>query len=51
METLGVDNDIQDCKSLIDGVVNVVGKFKEYASTFGIDSRLIASIQSNLNYP
>ncbi len=47
LEILGLNNDIQDYKSLIDAVANAVGRFEEYASALGIDSQLIEIIQSD----
>jgi serine/threonine-protein kinase HipA len=45
LETVAINNDIHDYKSLIDMVSNAVGKFEEYAKELDIDYQLIDSIQ------
>ena len=46
LETVALNNDIQDCKMLIDSVIDAVDKFESYAREVGIDERLIKSIRS-----
>ena len=48
LETVALNNDIQDYKMLIDKVADAVGKFESYAMEFGIDRRLIKNICSEL---
>lgn len=48
IETLGLDNDIQDCKTLLDKVVSVVNNFEKYAKDFDIDKSLLNSIKREL---
>jgi len=47
LEIVARNNDIQDCKSLIDLVSNAVNKFEEYAKELDISQGLIDSIQSD----
>ena len=47
LEIIGLNNDIQDYKSLIDVVANAVVKFEDYAKNLGIDGKLIESIKSD----
>jgi serine/threonine-protein kinase HipA len=44
LEMIGLHNDIQDYKSLIDTVINAAAKFENYAMDLGIDRKLIESI-------
>jgi len=46
LETIALNNDIQDYKTLIDIVTNAVGKFENYAKELNIDERLIKNIRS-----
>jgi len=50
LETVALNNDIQDYKVLIDRVTDVAGKFEEYAKELGIDERLIKNIRSEFVY-
>jgi Uncharacterized protein related to capsule biosynthesis enzymes len=45
--TIGLNNDIQDYKTLIDTVGNAVGKFDNYAKELDIDEKLIKSIKAD----
>jgi len=47
LETVGLNNDIQDYKSLIDRVANAVAKFEDYAKELGIDEKLIKNIKAD----
>ena len=47
LETIGQNNDIQDCNALIDRVASAVAKFELYARELGIDEKLIKSIQDD----
>jgi len=47
LEVVGLNNDIQDYKSLIDTVANAVAKFVNYATDLGMDEKLIESIKSD----
>ena len=47
LETVGLNNDIQDYKSLIDRVANAVAKFEDYAKELGIDEKLVESIKAD----
>ena len=47
LEIAGLNNDIQNCKSLIDCVVNAVAKFDIYSKELGIDPKLIESIKND----
>ncbi|MDR0699665.1 MAG: type II toxin-antitoxin system HipA family toxin [Tannerella sp.] len=47
LETVGMKNDIQDYKTLIDTVANAVAKFETYAIELGIDKKLIESIKAD----
>ncbi len=47
LEAVGLDNDIQDYKALIDIVANAVNKFGEYSKELDIDKQLIQSIQTD----
>lgn len=46
LETVGLNNDIQDYKVLIDTVANAVANFENYANELGIDEKLIESIKT-----
>lgn len=48
LETIGLNNDIHDYKTLIDNVANTLSKFKDYAKEAGIDERIINSIQKDV---
>jgi len=47
LEEVGLNNDIQDCKTLIDIVANAVANFESYAKDLGIDKKLIDSIKAD----
>lgn len=47
LETVGLNNDIQDYKSLIDIVINAVANFENYASELDIDKKLIEDIKTD----
>ncbi len=47
LETVGLNNDIQDYKSLIDMVANAVTNFETYAKELDIDKELIKSIKTD----
>jgi serine/threonine-protein kinase HipA len=47
METVGMDNDIYDYKTLIDKVESAVGKFEYYAKELGIDKKLIGKMKAD----
>lgn len=47
METIGLNNDIQDCKALIDIVANAVANFENYAKELVINKKLIVSIKAD----
>ena len=47
LEIVGLNNDIQDYKTLIDTVANAIAKFANYAINLGIDKKLIESIKSD----
>jgi serine/threonine-protein kinase HipA len=47
LEIAGLNNDIQDYKTLIDTVANAVAKFANHATDFGIDEALIESMRSD----
>ena len=47
LEVVGLNNDIQDYKALIDIVANAVAKFANHARDLGIDEALIESIKSD----
>lgn len=46
LEKVGVDNDIQDYKALIDKTAASVAKFEEYCVELGIDKKLIKNIKA-----
>lgn len=46
LEKVGVDNDIQDYKALIDKIAASVAKFEEYCVELGIDKKLIKNIKA-----
>ena len=48
LEIIGLNNDIQDYKALIDAAANAVANFENYAKELGIDDRLIKSIKTDL---
>jgi len=47
LETVGLNNDIQDYKALIDIVANAIAKFDSYGMELGIDKQLIESIKGD----
>lgn len=47
LETVGLNNDIHDYKTLIDTAVKAVAKFEDYARELGIDEKLIESIKAD----
>lgn len=47
LETIGLNNDIQDYKTIIDTVANAVIKFETYAIELGIDKKLIEMIKTD----
>lgn len=47
LEKVGLNNDIQDYKALIDVVADAVSRFEEYAGQFDVDKSLAASIQAD----
>ncbi|KAA6351959.1 hypothetical protein EZS27_000756 [termite gut metagenome] len=47
LETVAINNDIQDYKALIDAVAHTVDKFKEYAKELNINELIIKSICSD----
>ena len=47
LETVGMNNDIQDYRTLIDTVTNAVNKFEDYARELGIDEMLIDNIKAD----
>jgi len=47
LETIGLNNDIQDYKTLIDTVANAIGKFGDYAKKLGVDEKLIENIKGD----
>ena len=47
LETVGLNNDIQDYRTLIDTVANAIGKFEDYAKELRIDERLIENIKAD----
>jgi serine/threonine-protein kinase HipA len=47
LETMGLNNDIQDYKALIDIVANAVAKFETYATELNIDKELIENIKTD----
>ena len=47
LETVGLNNDIPDYKTLIDMVANAVAKFEDYATNLRIDGKLIGSMKSD----
>ncbi len=47
LETIGINNDIQDYRTLINKVINAVSKFEEFANELGIDRKLIQNIKSD----
>ena len=47
LETIGLNNDIQDYKTLIDTVADAVEKFEDYAKELGIDEKLIESVKAD----
>jgi serine/threonine-protein kinase HipA len=49
LEAVGLNNDIQDFKTLIDSVANAVANFESYAKDLGIDKKLIDAIKADLN--
>ena len=47
LETVGLNNDIQDYKALIDTVANAVANFESYAKELVIDKELIKNIKTD----
>jgi serine/threonine-protein kinase HipA len=47
LETVGLNNDIQDYKTLIAIVVNAIANFEDYAKDLGIDGNLIERIKED----
>jgi serine/threonine-protein kinase HipA len=47
LETIGLNNDIQDYKTLIDAVTHAVANFENYAKELGLDEKLIESIKAD----
>ncbi|WP_080902613.1 type II toxin-antitoxin system HipA family toxin [Parabacteroides sp. Marseille-P3160] len=47
LEIIGLNNDIQDYKALIDTVANAVVNFEVYAKELGLDEKLIESIKAD----
>jgi len=47
LEAVGLNNDIQDYKALIDTVANAVAKFEIYAMEAGINKKLIEDIKAD----
>lgn len=47
LETVGLNNDIQDYKTLIDIVANAIDHFESYAKVLGIDGKLIENIKAD----
>lgn len=47
LETVGINNDIQDYKALIDTVVNAVAKFEEHATQLSIDRKIIENMKAD----
>ena len=46
LETMALNNDIQDCKALIDKVVDAISDFENYAKKLDIDPKLTKAIRS-----
>lgn len=47
LEIVGLNNDIQDYKALIDTVANAVANFESYATELVIDKELIKNIKTD----
>ena len=47
LEKIGMQNDIQDSKDLIDAVANAIANFETYAKDLAIDNHLIASMKAD----
>ena len=47
LETVGLNNDIQDYKALIDMVAYAVARFEDYAKEVGVDEKLIGNMQAD----
>lgn len=47
LETMGLNNDIQDYRTLLDMVANAVGKFEDYAKELEINEKLIEDIKAD----
>ena len=47
LERIGLNNDIQDYRTLIDLVADAVGKLEDYAKEFDIDEKLIENIKTD----
>lgn len=47
LETVGLNNDIQDYKALIDTVAHAVAKFEDYAKGLGVDEKLIGNMKAD----
>lgn len=50
LEKVGRENDISDCKALIDQVVYAVGNFDKYVTKAGVDEKMISAIKVDLCY-
>lgn len=47
LEIVGLNNDIQDHKALIDSVVTAIARFEDYANELEIDKKLIENIKAD----
>lgn len=47
LEAVGLNNDIQDCKTLIETVADAIANFEKYAKELDIDKKLIDSIKAD----
>lgn len=47
LEAVGLNNDIQDYKALIDTVANAVAKFEDYAKELEVDKKLIENMKAD----
>ena len=47
LETVGLNNDIQDYKTLINTVANAIEKFEDYARELGINEKIIENIKTD----
>jgi serine/threonine-protein kinase HipA len=48
LEKLGIENDLPNCKILIEQVTQAISSFRNYASNMGVDQRMIVSIEERL---